>query len=641
MRPKKKSNNEVFSQKTDAKTPRSLGPISDLERHLPREWWKTLFNSLYLKTDGDVVENIANTKVDIDLLIEATGIRTDQSILDVCCGQGRHSLELARRGYTQVQGVDRSRYLIRLARKRAKDEGLMVQFSEGDARKLKVLPQSMDCIFLMGNSFGYFEQEEDDEAVLISVKNALRSHGKLVLDIVDGNWMSQNFEPRSWEWIDQHHFVNRERLLAEDGKRIITREVVTNTELGVIADQFYAERLYRFDEIKAVLEKVGFYQVQQFGSVQSVSTRGQDLGMMAHRLFISCLAPEAVKAKTKTKTKTKKITVLLGDPRLSDPIKKEGQFNSEDLEVVHRLQQTLKSLDHYQFSYFDNHKTLVKQIIQTNPEFVFNLCDEGYNNQPRLELHVPALLEMLNIPYTGSGPACLALCYDKSKVRSIAQDMDIPVPLETFFNPSDQAANIPTEFPALLKPACGDGSIGITQNAVVNNAKELMDYLHYLRETLPGVGILVQEYLQGSEFSVALIGNTPNLEALPLLEINYDKLPNTLPKILPYESKWHPESPYWNNIEYVEANVEEDLRSQMINTSKQLFERLGCRDYARFDFRCDAQNIPKLLEVNPNPGWCWDGKLNLMAEFAGLSYAQLLNKILTTAFERTGREVLD
>src|SRR6266446_9567211 len=94
---------------------RTLGPVSDLERHLPSDWWRTLFNSLYLETDGDVVENDRNTEQEIDLLIRSVGLEPNDRILDLCCGQGRHALELARRGFKCVTGIDRSRYLIRLA----------------------------------------------------------------------------------------------------------------------------------------------------------------------------------------------------------------------------------------------------------------------------------------------------------------------------------------------------------------------------------------------------------------------------------------------------------------------------------------------------------------------------------------------
>src|SRR5260370_12183053 len=97
---------------------RTLGRVSVLERHLPTEWWRTLFNSLYLETDGDVVENDRNTEQEIDLLVKSAGLEPNDRILDLCCGQGRHVLELARRGFKNVTGIDRSRYLLRLARKR-------------------------------------------------------------------------------------------------------------------------------------------------------------------------------------------------------------------------------------------------------------------------------------------------------------------------------------------------------------------------------------------------------------------------------------------------------------------------------------------------------------------------------------------
>src|SRR5579864_234495 len=199
---------------------RTLGPVSDLERHLPAEWWRTLFNSLYLETDGDVVENDRNTEQEIDLLVKSAGLEPNDRILDLCCGQGRHSLELARRGFKNVMGIDRSRYLVRLARKRAKTRGLPVSFHEGDARKFRVPESSVHCVCILGNSFGYFDREEDDIAVLEAVKRALASGGTLVMDLTDGDWMRSHFGARSWEWIDQNHFVCRERGLAGDGARL-------------------------------------------------------------------------------------------------------------------------------------------------------------------------------------------------------------------------------------------------------------------------------------------------------------------------------------------------------------------------------------------------------------------------------------
>jgi D-alanine-D-alanine ligase len=614
-----------------------LGPVSDLEQHLPEEWWRKLFNALYVKTDGDVVENSENTRREVDFIVSSAAIQPHSTILDLCCGQGRHCLELARRGFKNVMGVDRSRYLIRLAKKRAQNENLQVAFKEGDARNPRVVENSIDCVCIMGNSFGYFSNKQDDEKVLTAVGKILRPTGQIVLDITDGAHMHENFDKRSWEWIDEHHFVCRERSISSDGDRLISREVIVNDEMGVIADQFYAERLYTRDSITKLLEKNGFRNIRHHGTAEAVSDRDQDLGMMARRILLTADAPQIVARKPRGKTQLLDVTVLLGDPRLPDPVKRGGQFNPEDIETVRRLKDSLSELPGFKFRYLDNHKTLQRDLAELRTDLVFNLCDEGLNNDAFKELHVPAMLEVLAIPYTGGNPGCLAACYDKGLVRAVAQGLDVPVPLETYVRAGDQGATLPSVFPALLKPNFGDSSIGITKDAVVHNERALLEYLDQLRVLFPKRPILVQEYLTGAEYSVGLIGNPDQgLRALPVLEVDFSKLDANLPKILGYESKWEPDSPYWTQIRYREATLPDHIQQQMIDNSAKLFERLNCRDYARFDFRADAKGEIKLLEVNPNPGWCWDGKLNIMAGFQGMRYTEMLGLILQAAVERTG-----
>jgi D-alanine-D-alanine ligase len=612
---------------------RTIGPVSDLEKHLPTEWWRTLFNSIYLKTDGDVVENSANTISDVDLLLSSVWLQKDSFVLDLCCGQGRHTMELASRGYKNLTGLDRSNYLIRLARKRAKTQGYNINFMEGDARKIRVKESSMDCVIVMGNSFGYFEKQEDDKAVLNSIKRALKSNGTLVLDIVDGEWMKTHYEPRSWEWIDASHFVCRERSLATDGRRIISREVVTNSEIGVITDQFYAERVYSLAEIKELLEDLGFTDVIHRANIQSDSDRNQDLGMMANRLFITAKAP-AKQVKSSPQLKTLDLTVVMGDPRLPDSVKKNGVFNEEDFATIDKLKRALERIPNLKANFVNQHSTLINKLKTLETDLVLNLCDEGFENDATKELHVPAYLEMLGIPYTGAGPNSLGICYNKSMVRAIAASVDVPVPLESYYDPADQSASIPSILPALLKPNCGDSSIGITKDAVVYDAESLVNYIDTLKEIVPGVPILIQEFLAGNEYSVGIIGNPGRYEILPVLEVDYSSLPDDLPKILSYESKWLPDSPYWTEIKYKEADLSEEAYRNIVDYSKKLFAKLECRDYARFDFRADADGTIKLLEVNPNPGWCWDGKLNFMAEFAGITYHELLEKIINSAVER-------
>jgi D-alanine-D-alanine ligase len=614
---------------------RTLGPVSDLERHLPSDWWRTLFNSLYLETDGDVIENDRNTAQEVDLLIRSAGIERNDRILDLCCGQGRHSLELAHRGFPHVTGLDRSRYLIRLARKRARQRNLQVSFHEGDARRFRLGDAEFHCVCILGNSFGYFERPEDDLAVLEAVKRALASGGALVMDLMDGDWMRRHFDPRSWEWVDQNHFVCRERDLAEDGDRLISREVVVHAERGVIADQFYAERLYSRERLEALLTGAGFTNVRFHPLLAPDSHRNQDLGMVAHRLFLTCEAPRRARRLPRRAALISDVAVILGDPRLPDPVKRNGRCNEEDIDTTLRLKAALHELSDYRFRFLDNHASFFADLRANRPHFVLNFCDEGFNNDAFMELHVPALLETLDIPYSGAGPSCLGLCYNKALVRGIAQSLDVPVPAETYFNSDDLAATIPSVFPALIKPNYGDSSIGIGKDAVVHSWEEAIACLGRLREQMPLCPILIQEFLTGSEYSIGIVGNPgQSCRVLPPLEVDYSRLDPGLPRLLPYESKWVPESPYWSQISYREARLDEESRRKIADYASILFERLGCRDYARFDFRADAAGEIKLLEVNPNPGWCWDGKLNLMAEMAGLRYCDLLRLIIEAAQER-------
>jgi D-alanine-D-alanine ligase len=613
-----------------------LGPVGDLEAHLPAEWWRKLFNALYIKTDGDVVENNDNTRKEVDFIVNSAAIQPHSQILDLCCGQGRHCLELARRGFKNINGVDRSRYLIRLAKKRAQNENLQVVFKEGDARNPRLPENSFDCVAIMGNSFGYFSNKKDDEKVLTMVGKLLRPTGQIVLDITDGAHMAEHFDKRSWEWIDEHHLVCRERSISADGERLISREVIVHDEMGVLADQFYAERLYTKESITKLLEKCGFRNVRHHGIAEAQSDRDQDLGMMARRILLTAGAPQATR-KIKGKVQQIDVTVLMGDHRLPDLVKRGGTFNPEDMDTVQRLKDALSELPNYKFRFLDNHSTLERDLRALRTDLVFNLCDEGWNNDPFKELHVPAMLDVIGVPYTGAAAGGLAACFDKGLVRAVAASLDVPVPLETYVRPGDQGATLPSVFPALLKPNYGDSSVGITKDAVVYNQSALLDYLEKLRTEFPRRPILVQEYLTGAEYSVSLVGNPDQgLRALPILEVDFTKLDPNLPKILGYESKWEPDSPYWTQIKYHEANLPDHISAQMIEHSARLFERLGCKDYARFDFRADAKGEVKLLEVNPNPGWCWDGKLNLMAGYAGIRYSELLQQILTAAEERLG-----
>jgi D-alanine-D-alanine ligase len=329
------------------------------------------------------------------------------------------------------------------------------------------------------------------------------------------------------------------------------------------------------------------------------------------------------------------VTVILGDPRLPDVTKVGARYSAEDVEAVARMKAALAQLDGYRFSFLDDHASLLEELTRNPPRFVLNLCDTGFRNVAACELHVPALLDMLRVPYSGSPASCLARCYDKALVRAVAAAHGLAVPAEVFVAGCDPRAPLDVGFPAFVKPNAGDGSVGITRESFVTSAEEARRRLDGLRRELPGRDGLVQEFLAGPEYAVCLIGNPSHgLTALPLLEVDYSGLDPELPRILSYESKTVPGSPYWRQLRYRQADLSPGVRTGLVRAAELLFARLDCRDYARFDFRARANGEVALLEVNPNPAWCWDGKVQLMAGFAGYGEADLFALILGAAGRR-------
>jgi len=614
-----------------------LGPVPNLEEHVNPEWWKTIFNSTYLITDSDVIEDNNITRQEVSLFLDTLKLSPEDNILDLCCGQGRHSLEIARRGFRYVEGLDRSHYLIQKAKARVKKEGLDVKFREGDARKLPYHPDSFDTVMILGNSFGYFETLKDDLRVLKEVFKVLKPWGKLLIDVADGEYLRENFQPRSWEWTGKKYFVCRERSLSLDRKHLISRELITHIEKGIIADQFYSVRLYDRQTLTELLGAAGFSDITFCGEISTDSQRNQDLGMMEKRIIATALVRKEWTPLRKKKEAVSDIAVILGDPTKPDPFKPLCGFDDDDFYTISQMQDALRTLQGYQFVYLNNHDTLINDLSKMKIDFVLNLCDEGYKNDADRELHIPSLLELLGIPYTGSGPRSLAYCYDKSLVRGVAKEIGIPVAAAFFIKPEDSIYELPFGFPAIVKPNFGDSSFGITRRSVVNNIEELINAISEIRQKFGyDKPIIVEEFLTGKDLSVGIIGNPPDsYKVLPIIEEDYSILPPELPRICGYEAKWLPDSPYWN-IKSIPADLPEDTEKFIVESCLKLFERLECRDYSRFDWRLDGEGTPRLLEVNPNPGWCWDGHLAKMSKIAGITYAEMFEEILKAAEQRLG-----
>ncbi len=333
------------------------------------------------------------------------------------------------------------------------------------------------------------------------------------------------------------------------------------------------------------------------------------------------------------------IAVLLPDPRLQDEVVPGGVWDEDDLETVVKLKEALASLPGFDFIYLDNHDRYI-QDLQANAatiDMAMNLCDTGLFNDFRKEFHVTALLEIFNIPYTGASPRCQAYCLDKALVKAVAQSMCIPVARGTLIEPGD-AIPVIEQFPVIVKPNSSDGGQGITAKSVCKTQDAVRDVVLVLREKIcKHHPVLIEEFLPGKDLTVGMLGNpgNPTFTILPILEEDYSSLPGTLPKICGYESKWDPASPYWNQ-KSVPAVLPGNINDKIHEWTRKLFVRLDCHDYARFDWRLDSNGMPRLLEANPNPGWCWDGHLAKSAAISGISYPRMLEMIITAAFQRNG-----
>ncbi|MDO3378572.1 D-alanine--D-alanine ligase family protein [Geoalkalibacter halelectricus] len=266
------------------------------------------------------------------------------------------------------------------------------------------------------------------------------------------------------------------------------------------------------------------------------------------------------------------------------------------------------------------------------PDLVFNIA-EGLHGASR-EAQIPALLDMLDLPYTGSDPLTLGLCLDKRRTKEILTHHRVATPR---FVVAASLNEIPTRFtyPAMVKPILEGSSKGVTDKALVRNRRELVRQVQWVLETYRQPA-LIEEFLPGREFTVALLGNGAELRVLPIVEINFDSLPAGVNPIYSYEAKW-----LWDQehdplqIFTCPAQVEPLLRRQIEELCKRAFNALGCRDWCRIDVRLDGRGLPQVIELNPLPGILPRPEQNSCfpkaARAAGLSYDQLILAVADAA----------
>lgn len=254
------------------------------------DWWKTLFDETYLITDARSVCDDRLTQREVDTIERFLKLDKSHAVLDLCGGHGRHALELARRGFHDLTVVDYSGVLIGLGREQARAQGFSIQFVQADARSTGLPADRFQAVTVMANSFGYFSSPADDEVMLREVHRVLAAGGMLLLDLVDKEYLIDNFKAHSWHEANEEIVVCREKRLADD--LVLSREIVLSKTEGLLRDEKYCVRLYAPEQISRLLTASGFDTIHLHRGYTS-HERSSDYGFMTRRMFVTAHKPPA------------------------------------------------------------------------------------------------------------------------------------------------------------------------------------------------------------------------------------------------------------------------------------------------------------------------------------------------------------
>jgi len=248
-----------------------------------RDWWKKFFNHIYLITDARSVCDAELTSRETDLLERIIGLRKNDRILDLFGGQGRHTIELAKRGYQDLSVLDHSNYLINLGKRSAKRENVNINFYRGDARSTGLANNNYSVIAIMANSFGYFSNAKDNLRVLQETNRLLKPKGRLLLDLANPVYVKNNLKPIPCHKISNNFIVFRKREIKDD--RVRTREIVISKNKGLLRNECYCECLYSRTKISQLLKRAGFKNIKIKNNL-SLHKGKQDYGFLTSRMIV-------------------------------------------------------------------------------------------------------------------------------------------------------------------------------------------------------------------------------------------------------------------------------------------------------------------------------------------------------------------
>lgn len=268
-----------------------------------------------------------------------------------------------------------------------------------------------------------------------------------------------------------------------------------------------------------------------------------------------------------------------------------------------KIVDTLKQLGYeaYQLNIRDDIENFFQDLRKNKPDVIFNFL-ETIRDDSRLEFCFVGILELLNICYTGARPRALANCQNKILAKKILKANNLSTPnFVEIHNLSDLSELNKINFPALAKPAFQDASVGIYLNSYLKDIEQAKERIknHFLENQEP---LLIEEYIDGREFNVAMLNVQGKIKVFPISEINFVNFPGDHPKIVSFEAKWDPYSQvYHKTIPICPAIIDFNIKKKIIKESIEIFKIFECEDYARIDLRLDAKNQHYFIDINPNP----------------------------------------
>jgi D-alanine-D-alanine ligase len=297
--------------------------------------------------------------------------------------------------------------------------------------------------------------------------------------------------------------------------------------------------------------------------------------------------------------------------------------------TIEAVAEVLRGLGHEVVKLGDG-RELLQRLLSDPPDFVFNFA-EGQGVGRSREARVPAVLEMLNIPYTGSDPLTLAVTLDKDCAKRLVQSAGVAVPRWAVIEPGQGLHDLEMRerlpYTAIVKPAWEGSSKGIRGKCVVDDAASCVEAVEALRRDQQQP-VLVEEYIEGDELTVGVIGNAPP-RVIGVMRVLSQLREERFVYSLEVKRDWR------RRVRYeCPARLPPDQLRAVERAALQAYRVLGCRDVARVDFRM-RDGIPYFLEVNPLPGLNPESSdLVILSRMAGWTYKQLIGGVFQAALDR-------